>query len=211
MIFHPYQTPIGAIGNYHVLKRVTLNPPFTNLICEVNTYLNQQVYEETQALLYGGYYSVPVANLSSEDVTAHIENWLVTDPESPLRGGSILVDLSAGLDGMKARAWAAVKTARTMAENGVFEFEGGVYQANQGQIMGAVLLALVAKLNAQAYAETWTLKDNSTRELSADQVIALGVTLGQYMSSTYAAGRVTREAIQAANSADELKALGWTA
>lgn len=77
---------------------------------------------------------------------------------------------------------------------------------SQQQINGAVTLAMLAPSD---WTIDWTLADNTTASLSKAEMIAVGVALGQRTSAIYAAGRVIREAIEAATTTAEVEAITW--
>lgn len=137
------------------------------------------------------------------------ESWLVTAPDSPYQGGQIAADQSDTLGAAKDRAWVAVKSARAAAESGTFEFDGGLYDIDQKHVTGATVLASLAKSAGAPYSEGWTLADDTERDLDADQVIALGIALGQRVSEIYAVARVLRKQIDAATTTEELAAINW--
>lgn len=145
-----------------------------------------------------------------DDILGAIEVALV-GAGMPFEGGTVIVDQSDTLQGARERAWGAIKAARAIAEEGNFIFDGGSYQADKVRINGAVQLAVIAKSNGTAYSETWTLTDNTTRQLDADQVIALGLALGVHVSGVYAKGRALRVAINQADSIEAVNAIRWSA
>ncbi|EZQ10721.1 DUF4376 domain-containing protein [Acinetobacter sp. Ver3] len=105
------------------------------------------------------------------------------------------------LDEIKAQKWAEIKTGRDQLEFGGFEFEGNVYdsdQVSQGRIMGAA---------AAGVDQIWTLADNTTVELTAQQLNQLYQALQAHISSTHERGRVARQAIFSASSKEEVEAI----
>lgn len=154
---------------------------------------------------------IPVSEfLSGEDsISDHLENILLDDSGSPFFGGEYLADKSGTLQAAKERKWTEIKAARRTAERGNFVFEGGLYYADKEQITGSATAAFMSKSMGVPYNETWTLVDNTTRELNADQVIALGLALRAFVSGVYATGRSLREQITEAQSIDEVSAIKW--
>lgn len=109
----------------------------------------------------------------------------------------------------KAYKWTALKAARTVAEAASFTCDGSVYQADKERISGAVQLALLAQLAGQPFSIDWTLSDNSVRTLDAAQMIAVGVALGTVVSSIFDTARQLRIQLDAANTVEEVDAIGW--
>lgn len=91
------------------------------------------------------------------------------------------------LDEIKAQKWAEIKAMRDQLEFGGFEFEGDIYdsdQASQGRIMGAAVAGID---------QIWTLKDNTTVELSASQLQQLYAALQAHIASVHERGRIARQ------------------
>jgi hypothetical protein len=154
---------------------------------------------------------IPVSEfLSGEDsLSDHLELLLVADTGSPFFGGQLLADNSGTLQALRERKWTEIKAARRAAERGNFIFEGGLYYADKEQITGSATAAFMSKSLGLPYNETWTLVDNTTRDLNADQVIALGLALRAFVSGVYARGRSLRTKISEAEIIDEVAAINW--
>ena len=105
------------------------------------------------------------------------------------------------LDDIKAQKWAEIKFERDQLEFSGFEFDGGIYdsdQGSQGRIMGAAAAGLD---------QVWTLADNTTVELSASQLQQLYVTLQLHIASVHERGRIARAAIESAVTKEEVEAI----
>ena len=113
------------------------------------------------------------------------------------------------LDSVKARAWARIKAARSVAEAADFTCGGVVYQADKDRIVGAAQLALMAQAAGQPYSIDWTLSDNTYLTLDASGMIAVGAALGAHVADAFAIGLHLRGQVAAATSFDELDAIVW--
>lgn len=105
------------------------------------------------------------------------------------------------LDEIKSQKWQELKKQRTQIEFDGFEFEGGLYdsdQVSQGRIMGAALAGVD---------QVWTLKDNSTRLLTAAQLQQLYAAMAQHVAQSHERGRIARAAIEAAQTKEEVEAV----
>jgi hypothetical protein len=209
MILKDINTPNG-LAKFHVLSQLTGMKPFATITLHVSCYLDEATYLAGGNLMYQYRLGMPATNIAG-DLSEHAECWLIADDTSPLQGGLITADQSDTLQAAKDRTWVAIKAARAAAEEGNFTHDGGSYQADKVRINGAVQLAVLAKSAGTPFSEAWTLTDNTVRDLDADQVIALGVALGQYVSGLYATGRALRAQIDAAETVDEVTAIGWPA
>lgn len=93
------------------------------------------------------------------------------------------------LDEIKAQKWAEIKAQRDQLEFGGFEFEWNIYdsdQVSQGRIMGAA---------SAGVDQTWTLADNTTVELTAQQLKELYAALQAHIAGVHERGRIARQLI----------------
>lgn len=105
------------------------------------------------------------------------------------------------LDEIKAQKWAEIKSERDRLEFGGFEFDGGIYdsdQVSQGRIVGAA---------AAGMDQVWTLADNTTTYLTANELVQLYQALQMHIAITHQRGRVAREAIVSATTKDDVDAV----
>ena len=105
------------------------------------------------------------------------------------------------LNEIKNQKWQEIKKQRTQLEFGGFIFEGGLYDSDeisQGRIMGAALAGMD---------QVWTLKDNSTRLLTAAQLVELYAAMAQHVAQCHERGRIARAAIEAAQTKEEVEAV----
>lgn len=205
------KTPGGVQVAYHKVIRLEVDFRLDKTVAFVHSYTDEAAAMAGLPLVWGWEISISAGLLSRcDDLAGAIESALIA-PDMPFAGGSQVVDQSDTLQGARDRAWAAIKVARAIAEEGNFIYDGGSYQADKVRINGAVQLAVIAKSSGAAYSETWTLTDNTTRQLDADQVIALGLALGQFVSGLYATGRALREQINQAETIEAVHAIGWPA
>lgn len=105
------------------------------------------------------------------------------------------------LDEIKNQKWQEIKKQRDALEFAGFEFESGLYdsdQVSQGRIMGAALAGVD---------QIWTLKDNSTRLLTAAQLQQLYAAMAQHVAQCHERGRIARAAIEAAQTKEEVEAV----
>lgn len=108
----------------------------------------------------------------------------------------------------KAGKWAEIRKARESAEFGGFTWDARVFDSDamsQSRIIGA---AQLARINP-AFTITWTLADNSVRQLSATDMVAVGVALGDHVATQHAKARALRAQIEAAQTAAEVAAVVW--
>ena len=105
------------------------------------------------------------------------------------------------LDEIKAQKWQEIKKQRDALEFGGFEFEGNIYdsdQVSQGRILGAASAGL---------SQVWTLADNTTVNLAADQLVQLYQALQIHIAIAHERGRTAREAIMSATTKEDVEAV----
>ena len=79
--------------------------------------------------------------------------------------------------------------------------------ASRTNISGSVTMAMLAKSAGQPFTLSWRMSDNTALDLDADMMIGLGVTVGQFVSATYAASFQVLDQIADASTVEEVKAL----
>lgn len=116
------------------------------------------------------------------------------------------------LEQLKAIKWAQIKDARQDAEEGGFTWDGSTFDSDamsQMRIIGAAQMASVATAAGQPFEITWTLADNTTRTLSAEDMLMVGLTMGAHIDATHAHGRELRTQLDAATTREEVAAINW--
>lgn len=112
----------------------------------------------------------------------------------------------------KADAWGAIKSERDTREFGTFAWDGSIFDCNPvstARITGAFAIALAAKSANAPYSNEWTLADNTRRTLSADDMLAVGITLGQTVSNLHSTAAALRVQIESATTIAQLGVIQW--
>ena len=105
------------------------------------------------------------------------------------------------LDEIKAQKWAEIKSQRDQLEFGGFAFEGDIYdsdQISQGRILGAASAGL---------SQVWTLADNTTVNLTADQLVQIYQALQTHTASVHQRGIIAREVIMSATTKEDVESV----
>ena len=105
------------------------------------------------------------------------------------------------LDEIKDQKWSEIKRQRDRLEFGGFVYNGKTYdsdQVSQGRIMGAA---------SAGVDQVWTLADNTTVELTAQQLKELYIALQSHIANAHERGRVARQAIYEATTAEQVEAI----
>ena len=111
------------------------------------------------------------------------------------------------LQDLKDARWAEVRRERDRAEFSGFNWDGSRFDSDalsQQRITGAVTLAM---MNA-AFSIDWTLADNTVRTLTAADMIAVGVALGQHVNACPERARVLRGEIDGAETVGDVWVVG---
>lgn len=121
------------------------------------------------------------------------------------------VDLR-NLEDAKAETWTQIKADRDAEIYGGFVWDGSKFDTDPisiSRVQGAVQLATIAMSQGQPFSIDWTLFDNSTRTLSATEMVQVGVALGVFVTTIFAAGVTLRDQINAATTLDQVDAIKW--
>lgn len=112
------------------------------------------------------------------------------------------------LDDLKNYKWVEIKQARTQAEYAGFTWDGSVFDSDaisQQRITGAVTLA---QLSGE-FTISWTLQDNTVRQLGQADMISVGIALGLYTASQFAKAQRLRSRVDAVTDTDDLLSINW--
>ena len=107
-------------------------------------------------------------------------------------------DLRA-IDEVKCQKWSEIKSLRDAFEFGGFEYKGNIYDSDltsQNRIMGASIAGLP---------QTWTLKDNSMVDLSAQQLNEMYASLQAHIAQSHERGRIARQLIYEAETKEQIE------
>lgn len=119
------------------------------------------------------------------------------------------VDARALAD-VKVTAWGAIKSERERRLFGTFAAGGKTYDCNREAINTAATAAMRAKNSLDlTWVKTWTLADNTSATLTADQMIAVALACDAYIGDLWATGRTLRAQIGAATTITQVEAITW--
>lgn len=197
--------PNGVTAALHGVGRIEMVAPHTQVTLNILSYPNETAYLAGNNPVW----NTPLA-LSAETFSlSAIEAWLIANAASPLAGGLIVPDNSASLGTLKSRKWQEIKQARTQAEYAGFTWGGSVFDSDaisQSRISGAVQLASLA---GATFTIDWTLADNSVRTLSAADMDAVAMALGQHVQTQFIKAQGLRTQIDAALNPAQVAAVVW--
>lgn len=199
--------PNGAQTRYHKAVRFEVSADGTH--ATVNSYHS----EEMQMISWQDIYVIPP--LIRVESLANVE-YLLTYTNAPFEGGTIVPDDTATLDSQKARKKAELQLRKIQAENSGCETPKGRVQTDpdsRTKILGLFMMASTAKADGVAFSQKFTMEDNTNLDHNADEMIALGLAVGQYISDIHAYSLTLKSAIEAAADSTALDAVdintGW--
>lgn len=105
------------------------------------------------------------------------------------------------LEEIKEEKWNQIKLQRNRLEFGGFEFEGNTFDSDipsQSRIATATSLGFEVE---------WTTKDNSSVELSSDQLKSLQIALARHVNDLHEKARKVRAKIAEASTKEEVEAV----
>lgn len=118
-----------------------------------------------------------------------------------------------GVEQAKSERWEAVKTERATRLTGSLTVAGVEYDCNQAAMAGAALAAYTAKMvggaTAASYRQLWVPADNSTVNLAADEMIAVGQAAAAYVTGLWGTSQALRKQIDKAKTTAEVDAITW--
>lgn len=127
-------------------------------------------------------------------------------PDAP--GSGYVFDYAArqwldvrSIEDVRAQRWDEIKQQREALEFGGFEYRGNIYdsdQVSQGRIMGAAIAGLD---------QTWTLANNTTVNLTGDELKKLYAALQMHVAALHERGRLARFNIDAAMTPQDIEAV----
>ncbi len=116
------------------------------------------------------------------------------------------------LNELKDAKWAEIKAERDYLEQAGVPYLGKVIDSDTVSIQRIAIAVQAAQAVVEAeqpFKLYWTMQDNTTLEMDAAQVVGMSVSLAQYSNSLHQIARALREQIDAAKTAEELKAIKW--
>lgn len=203
----------NGLSTFHRVAKATLK--LEGLELEVRSYPDESKGVDA-FLLWQEYPKLPITALDVNDPYGSLERALTVTEGNPFFGGTYLPEKVEGdLESLKARKWAEIKSARGAQEAAGFTVEGvGTFDSDadsRARIVGAVTAAKIAQDAGQPYTIAWTLADNSTADLDAAGIIAVGSALLAHIDAIHQRSRALREQIDAAQTLQAIAAVHWDA
>lgn len=105
--------------------------------------------------------------------------------------------------------WEEIKKNRSAVEYGGFTWDGSIFDSDTvsvQRITGSVLLAQLIP----DYEVEWTLADNTTRTLTASDILQVAAALGAHVKECFDHAKALRDLINNATTIAEVEAITWS-
>ena len=140
--------------------------------------------------------------------------FVLTEVEKDYFGQYYLVSQGPKEDLAKVKAAhkGKINSWRDAAEQGGFEYLGKVFDSDPiacTRMMGSAITAQTALAARELFSIEWTCKDNSTIELTAEQLIGLTVALAKHSSLCHAKALELKSLVDSALTVAEVEAIVW--
>lgn len=113
------------------------------------------------------------------------------------------------LEELKEAKRAEINQARDNAEQGGFEYMGKVFDSDQVSAQRISMAAQAMALAPDGTTITWTCQDNSTIDLTAQELVGLVVALATWSNACHEKATALKAKIEAAQTAEELENITW--
>ena len=203
-----HATPNGAIGTFHVLKKLDVVFPATHASALIQSYANEASFLAGADAIWNNAVSVPIAVLAS-GVLSGVQDWLIASEDSPFVDGTVISDSSDTLGAAKSRAWASVKDQREQRMQSTFTYEGNTYDIDPVNLSGASIDAREALIAGEEWSQMWVLSDNTVVTLNAAEMIAVGRACKAVVSDLWATSQHLRGLIESATTIAEVDSVTW--
>lgn len=172
--------------------------------------------------MYGkiyGIYEYPYSEEEMSRIFSPAEVFVLINDRSDLKVGD-LYDLNTGkfsvinysFEELKANKWSEIKALRDKIEQSGCPFKDTFIDSDLisvSRINVACIAAQAALTSGQEFSIDWTMKDNSTRKLTAVEVIEMSSALASWSNTCHEKGRLLREQIEAATTVEDLEKIKW--
>lgn len=116
------------------------------------------------------------------------------------------------LEELKLKKRAEINHLRDVSEQNGFEYMGKTFDSDVVsciRIQGAAQSMQALAMTEETPTITWTTKDNSTVELTAQELLGLSVALAEWSNTCHQKATALKAKIDAAQTAEELELITW--
>lgn len=168
---------------------------------------NYNAESNSKMLTSDGYKRVVDNNYQPENMKKPFKIWKETDTE--IIATWIDDYCEPSLNELKEAKRAEINQARDAAEQGGFEYLGKTFDSDQISAQRISMAAQAMALAPEGTTITWTCQDNSTIDLTAQELVGLVVALATWSNACHEKATALKAKIEAAQTAEELELITW--
>lgn len=168
---------------------------------------NYNAESNSKMLTSDGYKRVVDNNYQPENMKKPFKIWKETDTE--IIATWIDDYCEPSLNELKEAKRAEINAARDQAEQGGFEYMGKVFDSDQISAQRISMAAQAMALAPEGTTITWTCQDNTTIDLTAQELVGLVVALAEWSNTCHQKATALKAQIDAAKTAEELELITW--
>lgn len=210
--------PIPSDGySIHRIYSTDIDPNLGTVTVVVGSYIGEHIkpLKIKTLRIYFGYWAPELYETIESKVNSHPE-WLGIE-NSPNDfsywdySTSKWVDIRS-IDIIKEEKWKQIKLSRSEALFAPLITPFGTFDATmtaQKSITDAILLLQTLQQLGTPTTIDFTLADNTTTTLTTEQLVQVGILLGQRTQEIYSHGRILRNMIDMATTATEVENITW--
>lgn len=134
-----------------------------------------------------------------------------TNDEYKLVDGSYIT-VAKAFEKAKQKKQAEINQARDAAEQGGFKYLGRTFDSDPIsciRIQGAAMSMQAVTMSENVPTITWTCKDNTTIDLTAQELMKLSVSLAQWSNTCHQKATELKKQIEACQTEEELEQIKW--
>lgn len=114
------------------------------------------------------------------------------------------------LDELKSKKREEINQARDATEQGGFEYLGKTFDSDPISCQRISMAAQAMALAPEGTTITWTCQDNTTIDLTAQELVGLVVALAEWSNTCHQKATALKAQIDAAKTAEELEKITWS-
>lgn len=168
---------------------------------------NYNAESNSKMLTSDGYKRVVDNNYQPENMKKPFKIWKETDTE--IIATWIDDYCEPSLNELKEAKRAEINAARDQAEQGGFEYMGKVFDSDPISAQRISMAAQAMALAPEGTTITWTCQDNTTIDLTAQELVGLVVALAEWSNTCHQKATALKAQIDAAQTAEELELITW--
>ena len=207
--------PNHSAAEFHYIRRCEISFLDNSCLTTILSYPNEPAFLAGVGPVWSTIQSIPISTLDNAvSVIDTIERWLIInsdDGNNKLVNGTLVVDNSQTFQTMQDRTWSKVKVSRAHYEYGGFQCSPfGRFDSDEEsmrRIAASTTAAMLAKTAGTDWKVEWTLSTNEIVNLSADDMIAVGVCAVKHVNEIHDFARQLRIKIDLAMNPADLEAV----